>query len=244
MIKNSLRFVKRKLRPTFNKYFYYGNKRFCPICENSFRLFLAHGRAPRKNAACPFCDSLERHRLSWLYISTKTSLFEGKPKKMLHVAPERSLENKFKKLLDNDYLTADLFNPKAMVKMDITNIEYPPDTFDVIYCSHVLEHVQDDKKAMRELYRVLKNSGWAILDVPINAEQTLEDPTMTDPQERLEVFGQEDHVRKYGPDYANRLRDAGFIVDVIMVEDLLNNDEAVKLGLSNMNRRLHFCTKK
>jgi SAM-dependent methyltransferase len=97
-------------------------------------------------------------------------------------------------------------NPRAMVRMDITDIQYPKDTFDVIYCSHVLEHVVDDRKAMREFHRVLRPDGWALLLVPITVEKTFEDPSVTDPEERLSVFGQEDHVRCYGPDYVERLR--------------------------------------
>jgi SAM-dependent methyltransferase len=130
-----------------------------------------------------------------------------------------------------------------MIKMDITNIDYPDQSFDVIYCSHVLEHVQDDRKAMREFYRVLKTTGWAILLVPITAEKTLEDPSLVGPEERLRVFGQADHVRRYGPDYVDRLREAGFSVQVTKVNDLVQNDEAIRLGLTSAAGEIHFCTK-
>jgi SAM-dependent methyltransferase len=162
---------------------------------------------------------------------------------MLHVAPELCFEPKLKQSLGENYLTADLFHPRAMIKMDITNIEYPPESFDVIYCSHVLEHVQDDRKAMREFHRTLKSDGWAILNVPINAEQTFEDPTITDPNERLKAFGQEDHVRRYGPDYADRLRESGFKVEIIRVNDLVNGDEANRMGLTPASGEIYFCTK-
>lgn len=162
---------------------------------------------------------------------------------MLHVAPEYCFEPRFKRLLDDDYLTADLFNPRVMVKMDITDIQYTNQSFDVICCNHVLEHVSDDKQAMREFYRVLKNSGWAILLVPITSEKTFEDPSIVEPKERLEAFGQEDHVRRYGPDYVDRLRDIGFTVDIYKVSDLANSNEVVRMGLTPASGEIYFCTK-
>ncbi|MCL4743728.1 class I SAM-dependent methyltransferase [Candidatus Kuenenia sp.] len=128
--------------------------------------------------------------------------------------------------------------------MDITNIQYPDQSFDVIYCSHVLEHVDDDKQAMREFFRVLKNSGWAILLVPFTSEKTYEDPSIIEPAKRLKAFGQEDHVRRYGSDYVDRLREAGFIVKVTNVNDLVNGDEAVRMGLTPASGEIYYyCTK-
>ena len=140
-------------------------------------------------------------------------------------------------------MTADLFNPKAMVKMDITDIKYPAQSFDVIYCSHVLEHVPDDRKAMREFHRVLKDSGWAILLVPITAEKTFEDPTVKTPEDRLRVYGQVDHVRRYGPDFVDRLRECDFKVKTVTPRDLFTPEEIVRMGLSPADREIYFCTK-
>ncbi len=162
---------------------------------------------------------------------------------MLHVAPEVCLEPKFREYLGNNYLTADLYNPNAMVKMDITDIQYPDQSFDCIYCSHVLEHVQDDKRAMREFFLVLKNDGWAILLVPITSEQTIEDPSITDPEERLKVFGQQDHVRRYGLDYIDRLREAGFRVEITKVCDFVDDKEAIEMGLTPASGEIYYCTK-
>lgn len=198
---------------------------------------------PRKDARCLRCGALERDRFTWLYVSQKTNLCDRSPKKMLHVAPEPCLEAKFKQYLDGNYVTGDLLDPKAMVKIDITDIDFPPESFDVIYCSHVLEHVSDDRKAMREFHRILKNNGWAILNVPITAEQTYEDPSITDPKERLRAFGQVDHVRRYGPDYVDRLRQAGFKVEIIMVDDLVKSDEAIRMGLTPAAGEIYYCTK-
>lgn len=219
---------------------YYGNARFCPICEKSSRQFRSAGAVLREDVRCAHCGSLERHRLLWLYLSARTDLFDGKPKKLLHVAPEPCFEPILRQHFGDSYITADLLNPTVSVKMDITSIQYPDQSFDVIYCSHVLEHVQDDKKAMREFYRTLKNSGWAILLVPITAAETFEDPSITEPEERLKAFGQEDHVRIYGPDYADRLRGAGFKVEVSNVGDFASEDEIRKMRLSG---EIYFCTK-
>ena len=103
-----------------------------------------------------------------------------------------------------------------MVHMDITDIRFPDESFDVIYASHVLEHVDDDRRAIRELHRVLRTGGWAVLPVPIHGKETREDPSVTDPEERQRLFGQSDHVRKYGRDgeYERRLRGSGFDVTV------------------------------
>jgi SAM-dependent methyltransferase len=222
---------------------YYGKGRFCPVCGKSSRRFRPYGFVPREDAQCAHCGSLERHRLLWLYVSRKTHLFDGVPKKMLHVAPEICFESRLKKRLGDNYLTADLLKPHAMMKMDICNIECPDQSFDVIYCSHVLEHVQDDKKAMREFCRVLKSNGWAILLVPVTADKTFEDPSIVEPSERLRVFGQEDHVRLYGPDYVDRLREAGFRVEITEVKDLVQKEEAIRMGLTPFSGQIYHCTK-
>jgi len=237
--KNSL----RRVRDVARAVPYYGNGRFCPVCGKSSRRFRKFGLVPREDAQCVHCGALERHRFLWLYLSKQTDFLDGTPKNMLHIAPESCFESKFKERLGDNYLTADLFNPRAMVKMDITNIEYADGSFDVIYCSHVLEHVQDDKRAMREFFRVLKNDGWAILLVPITSERTFEDPSIVDPVERLKYFGQKDHVRRYGRDYVDRLREAGFSVEVTKVNDLVQSDEAVRMGLTPASSEIYLCTK-
>ena len=169
---------------------------------------------------------------------------DGKPKKILHVAPElcfmHMLENKYRE----NYITADVSNPRAKVKMDITDIDYNDESFDVIYCSHVLEHIQNDRKAMRELHRVLKPNGWAVLNVPITAEKTFEDPSVVDPEERLKKFGQKDHVRRYGPDYIDRLLEAGFEVEAYNVKDLFQSEEIALMGLkTRVTDKIFYCIK-
>jgi SAM-dependent methyltransferase len=197
----------------------------------------------REDAQCSFCRSLERNRFVWLYFSEQTDLFDGRKKTMLHVAPEECFEHRLKHLLRDGYVTADLLNPRAMVKMDITNIQYPDESFDVIYCSHVLEHVIDDKRAMREFHRVLKSDGWAILLVPISVGVTYEDFSIVTPQDRLRAFGQEDHVRLYGLDYVDRLAEAGFNVKTVKPPDLFAEDDVVRMRLTPASGEIFYCTK-
>lgn len=236
-------YLKRRLKQVVAAGFYRGNGRYCPVCQRSSRKFGKAGLVPREDAKCMYCSSLERHRLTWLYFERMTDLFNSIPKQMLHVAPEPAFEKLFSKKLSSGYVTADLYDPNVMVKMDITNIQYPDETFDVIYCSHVLEHVPDDKQAMREFQRVLKAKGWAILLVPITTEKTFEDPSVTEPQQRRELFGQDDHVRQYGLDYKERLEDCGFCVNVSYPADFLNEQEIEVMGVTEAAGEIYYCTK-
>ncbi len=215
--------------------------RYCPVCETRSRRFATHGVDPREGARCDHCLSLERHRLVWLYFKERTDLFDGREKAVLHVAPEIIFQPLLLERLGRGYLSADLASPRAMVKMDITDIQYPDDAFDVIYCSHVLEHVPDDHKAMRELHRVLKPDGWAILLVPIREKVTQEDLSITDPEERTRLYGQHDHVRQYGADYVDRLRAAGFTVNVTRSKELYSAAERIRMGL--LGQSIYYCTK-
>jgi SAM-dependent methyltransferase len=133
---------------------------------------------------------------------------------MLHVGPEPALDAALRGVGGLHRITADLLDRRAMVQIDLTDIPLPTGYFDVIYCSHVLEHIPDDRRAMQELYRVLRPGGWAILQVPVLRELTFEDPSITSPEERLRFFGQRDHVRVYGMDFPERLTGVGFLVTV------------------------------
>lgn len=220
---------------------YLGNRFECPCCGGRFRKFHSFGANSRPNIQCPRCLSLDRHRLQWLYFKDKTNLFTD-PLRLLHVAPESVLRQAFMTMPNIDYLSVDLSSPLAMVKMDITNMEIEDNYFDVIICNHVLEHIPDDLKAMRELFRVLKPGGWAILQVPITQEKTFEDPKVTTPAERLKVFGQEDHVRAYGLDYRERLEKAGFNVKVGSYVRELSEDVVERYRLPR-DEDIHFCSK-
>jgi len=235
--------LKKILRPFKNHLKYAGSKRKCPVCSSGARRFIEFGIKARADARCPFCRALERHRLFWLFIERKTSFQSKPPQKALHIAPEAILEKKLRPLIGEGYVTADLFSPDVDLKMDILDIQFPDNTFDFIYCSHVLEHVQDDRKAMREFHRVLTPNGIAILLVPITAKKTIEDPSIEDPKERLRLFGQEDHVRRYGPDYEARLKEEGFTVETIHKEDFLSPEEIEIMGLTKASGELYVCKK-
>lgn len=202
-------------------FFMKGDKLECTICGYKGNRFLSYGLVKRENALCPNCLSLERHRLLWLYFKEKTDIFT-KPKKVLHFAPEFDIQTLLKKQKNLDYTSCDIDMPTAMEKQDITNITHPDNTFDVILCNHVLEHIRDDHKAMSELYRVMRPGGWAILQTPMNnqAQVTDEDITLTDPKEMQRRFGQNDHVRVYGLDKKDRLEKVGFrvVVDKYVAE--------------------------
>ena len=148
-----------------------------------------------------------------------------------HFAPERCLEPLLRQRLGSGYRTADLERDDVELRLDVTDIQLPDDSCDVIICSHVLEHVPDDRRAMQELHRILASDGWALVVVPIKGDVTFEDPTVVDPDERLRVFGQRDHVRMYGPDIADRLRSAGFDVDTHRVSDVYSEREVARMGL-------------
>ncbi|MFB2833641.1 methyltransferase domain-containing protein [Floridanema evergladense] len=195
--------------------FYRGNELHCTCCESNFRKFLPFGATQRENAICPGCLSLERHRLLWLYLKNKTNLFNEKLT-VLHVAPEYIFKIKLILLTNLNYLTADIVPGEAMVQMDITNIQYDDNYFDVILCNHVLEHIPNDDRAMKELHRVLKPNGWAILQVPLDPKlaKTIEGSPNLTLEEREKLFGHHDHVRQYGRDYRDKLEQAGFTVKV------------------------------
>ena len=195
-----------------------GKKYEDPIDGKTFRKFLPYGYgSPRANVLSPSTLSLERHRLLWLYLTRETDFF-SKPLKVLHVAPEQAFYKRFKNQKNLTYITTDLYSPLADVKAYLCALPFEDDSFDVIFCNHVLEHIPDDTQAMCELYRVMKKGGWGIFQVPqdINRAHTFEDDTITDPAERTRIFGQYDHVRVYGLDYFDRLRQVGFEVEEIV----------------------------
>ena len=197
---------------------YVGRGRECPVCGTKRRKFLPYGYVTsRENALCPNCLSLERHRLLWLWLQRESDLFEQCPK-LLHVAPEVCLMRHLRKAYkghEADYVTADLESPLADLHFDIQQIPLADESFDVIFCNHIMEHVEDDLCAMRELYRVMRRGGWGVVLSPVELERehTFEDDSITDEAERTRIFGQYDHRRVYGRDYADRLRSVGFEVE-------------------------------
>lgn len=222
---------------------YRGWGRTCPVCGRASRRFITHGTPPRPEARCVHCGSLERHRFAWAYLQSETDLFDGRDKRVLHFAPEDCFEPRLRSTLGNGYVTADLTRQNVDATVDVTDIPYPDGSFDVILCSHVLEHVPDDRKAMRELARILADDGWALLMVPIEGSETFEDPSIVEPDRRAAAFGQADHVRMYGTDIVGRLEDAGFDVTVAVAGSFIDPDDWERLGLGRARRRLFICDK-
>lgn len=214
--------------------YYKGNRFTDPIDGSQYRKFLPYGyrKTLRPNALCPGTLSLERHRLLWLYLDRYTD-FLKKELKVLHIAPEQVFYHKFKSFKHWEYTTTDLHSPLADVKADICNLPFSDNQYDLILCNHVLEHITDDLKAMRELYRVLKKGGTLIAQVPLEEERekTFEDDSITDTGERTKVFGQYDHLRVYGQDYYHRLESVGFSTERIFIQKDLNPEETVQFAL-------------
>ncbi len=218
----------------FLEFWYRGNTYTDPIDGKSFRQFLPYGYGEqRPNVLAPSTLSLERHRLLWLYLQNETSFFTA-PLKVLHMAPEQCFLKRFKALKNLDYTSADLYAPHVDVKADICNLPFADASFDVVFCNHVLEHIDDDAKAMQELYRVLKLGGFGIFQIPqdLNREKTYEDFSITDPKERTKHFGQYDHVRIYGRDYFDRLRAVGFDVKEVDLSKTLSEEIINKYRLT------------
>ncbi|WP_296866666.1 class I SAM-dependent methyltransferase [uncultured Methanobrevibacter sp.] len=241
----------RRLRKKLNEYERQYPPKECPVCGYKGIDFMPYPQIIHKEVKCPNCFSQERHRATWLYLEKNEHLLE-KGNKILHFAPERPFYDLFKSK-DIEYHAVDLYstNPLVEEKMDIQDIHYDDDYFDFIYCSHILEHVPDDFKAMRELRRVLKPGGIALIMVPINGvvyelpfdeSKTHEDENINTPEAREKYYGQDDHVRLYGSDFKERLLESGF--------NLLSDDFIKKLGFETIeryallrNESLFECTK-
>ena len=215
----------------------------CPLCKAKFPAYLPAGVNPRPNAQCPNCYSLKRHRALWLLMQKLN--WHKENMRVLHFAPEPIFYQLFSSFENIDYWSVDL-NPDMFgvrKAVDITNITFEDNSFDLIICNHVLEHIPDDRKAISELYRVLKpKTGIAFLNVPLfDIPATLENPEYNTPELRLKYYGQEDHVRAYGQDYPQRLDAAGFSVQLFTME---GTDEKVlrRYGLDR-NEKIFLCRK-
>ncbi|MEO8512882.1 MAG: class I SAM-dependent methyltransferase [Ignavibacteria bacterium] len=238
-----------------NALFNYGNKYECPVCSSNVRRFLPGGldvEIIRKlqivgagrfdNQICPVCKSFNRDRLLILFLRRKTDIFKKKLK-LLHIAPEKGIQRIFKISNNIDYLSADLDSSLADIKMDITDINFPENSFDIVICNHVLEHIPEDMKAMSEIRRIIRPNGWAILQVPISyvLKNTYEDFSILDPKEREEHFGQNDHVRIYAIDYLDRLRASGLDVTSVETGEYLTDEEISRFGVIG-EEKIFFCT--
>jgi SAM-dependent methyltransferase len=208
-----------------------------PVLRLKIRYILAGRLQKRANAAFLKCGSRERHRALWLYLHEQTNIFTT-INKILHVAPENQLYKNLALLKDNYHpidISPEIYGAKTK-KMDITALDYPDDFFDAVICNHVLEHVPDDRKAMGEMFRVLKKERWALLNVPLNnkLDKTFEDFSITYRKEREKIFGQIDHVRVYGNDYSGRLKSTGFNGEVNNYVSKFTYNEQFRYGLKEI----------
>lgn len=241
------RLVPSRMRQWLRERALQGDTVRCPICERGAIAYLPSGSPPRPHVLCPFCGSRERARMAWLFLKEHGLLKPGSH--ILHVAPEPCMRTRLKALPMVRYIAGDRKEPgytypSDTLDLDVTAMPFPDDQFDLILCSHVLEHVPDDRQAMRELYRVLKPGGWAILMVPLDraCAVTQEDATVVDPEERKRLYGQFDHVRLYGRDYAERLKSAGFIVTEDAMTERMASEEVFRAGLLR-SEMVHAVTK-
>jgi len=232
--------------------YYFGNKYECPFCGGTFRKLLPGGTdlsviqekqiigaGRRDNCVCPRCYSTDRDRLIYLYLKNISPIFTENLD-VIHIAPENSLQKLLTSLKNINYKTGikyheGIYYSEDVSLVDITELSFKDESFNVIICNHVLEHIIDDNKAMSELFRVLKPGGWTILQVPISniLDKTYEDPNITDPKEREIHFGQFDHVRIYGRDYINRLEKVGFNVKEVNLAAELKENDIGKYAINN-----------
>jgi SAM-dependent methyltransferase len=187
-----------------------GSAACCPCCgRESARFARFHGEADQ----CPGCGSLMRHRALLLLLRDHFQIHRSSWR-VLHVGPGAAVAGWLERQDGIDYVTADIDSPLARVQVDATDMPFEDESFDFAICVHVLEHIPDDRKALREFARVLRPGSPAVFQVPpSDLETTREDPGVTDPQERERLFGQYDHVRLCGADYPDRIAEAGFEVN-------------------------------
>lgn len=165
-----------------------------------------------QDVVCPACGSIPRHRIIAWHLGQRPELLRGK--RILHFAPERSLSLWLARR-GLDVTTADLFRP-ADLKLDLTDIDLPDGSYDAVICNHVLEHVDDYRRALSELHRILRPGGLLVISFPIDPryETVRENASIVEPQDRVRHFGQHDHLRVFGTDSADILEDAGFDVEI------------------------------
>ena len=228
-----------------NGLLYRGKNFGCNLCGKSFSKMMPHGNIPRANAKCPNCLSLERTRVLWFYLKNHV-LDKQAHLRVLHFAPEYGLKKVLRTYKNLDYKNVDIDPDLADEVADITNIPFPESSFDLILCAHVLGHVPDEKKAVEELFRVLKPDGQALVMTIIDwtRELTYENQQVTTASERLENYSEPDLVRLHGRDFSKRLANSGFNVEVIDYAKQLGDKARHDYSLGNGDREIIFkCTR-
>ena len=217
----------RKLKRQLAPLIYAGSGANCPICDRSFRKFRHAGRNAhrRPNAVCPQCAGRERDRLMYVFLQRSAKLL-NQPKTLLHIAPESCLVAPLKRLVAARYVTGDLFRADVDLRFDIEHLPFRNDSFDAVYCSHVLQAVCNDDVALREIHRVMTPRAWAILNVPARGEKTI------DYRQGGEADAPPDFVRLYGSEFSTKLEEAGFKVHIITPSQVLAKSEQESMFVS------------
>lgn len=228
----------------------------CLFCKKEIKEFDYHGKefpilsllkvigAGKRRAKCPHCASKDRERLIYHFLNENNLVQNNTAFSLLHIAPEKNLGIEMKKK-NIRYVSGDINNQKAELEVDIQNMPFKNEEFDAIICSHVMEHVKDDEKGLQEIYRILKNGAWAILQVPIakNINETIENETITSPKEKEIYFGQHNHLRIYSEkSYIEKLKIAGFTVET-HAYDKKKDALFVKKYCIQPKEKIYFCRK-
>ena len=229
-----------------------GDKVYCPCCNRKFSGFQTFTFDPKYrnpdffkenlDVVCPYCRSFPRHRIACNYLDKNNIL----PKNSIsfHFAVPYAYELWFKRN-NRKFISGDLFDKTADMKVDILDTPFEDNKFDMISCDHVLEHVPNYRSAVKELYRITKPGGYTFITVPLleSLSTTYEDETVTTVEQRVKTFGQYDHVRIFGMDFSGAMSDVGFEV-IVYDGDTCNEKIRPVIGPGNYDYNKAFVCKK
>jgi SAM-dependent methyltransferase len=231
--------VARAARRVWFRWRYSGSGVTCPICEREFKSYVGS-----ETGCCPGCQTRDRCRLMWVFLRDQRPQLLSDSKAILQIAPDPGLESLFRNMQGVRYLSGDLYEPEALVRLDLTNLDLPDTCFDLVICIHVLAHVSNDRKAMREIHRVLRPGGTALIMTPLagDRDETFEDPSIIGPDAREKAYGEWDFVRTYGRDFEERLKEANLDVEKLFPAEDLSDEHRKVLGV--WNDRIFVCSRK
>lgn len=242
--------ILKALRALFYRYML-PRQSICCLCEKTLYRFLPYQSGRYKEPAliialdvvgsdirqfeCPWCGAHDRERHLYLYMQSM-SLFSGlSNKKIIHFAPEKRLSTRIAQCQPKEYVRCDLF-PKSsdIIRVDMLNMQFEDETFDLLIANHVMEHVSDEFQATEEIFRVLKPGGYAILQTPYSSKlnETWCDKGIDEDEMRLQAYGQEDHVRLYGRDIFTRFSTSGLCPKVCAHNEILTDYKSIKYGVN------------
>lgn len=223
-------------------------KCYCSFCGERFHNFLIHGYISELSmnnkstlglrlSDCPYCGSVDKYRWEWYVLENYLHISQVTNVDVLHFAPEKPIYNRIKQNGSINYMCGDIVPGRADYVVDMTDMQFEDSSFDIIIACNVLEHIQDEKRALTEIKRVLKTDGTFVVMIPVayDVEETWEDENITSEEERVKYFGQEDHVRLYGNDYQSHFEKYGFIVNALTAEEVFSRENIKKYGLTKVS---------